>query len=174
MCRFLGDIPTILDNPEARWVVTARQLEETDIAGALLLSASMQWLDTQMQRERRGRRVRSNLHETDARLSHLFHELGVFGMKKTGAPSIIDKMRLRVLKIRKGLEADGRVAKKVVQEELTEVVGRSAPQNVKLVNGIIEALGNVREHAYDKSMFGHAWWVAAAYDKGKGVIHVAV
>ena len=159
---------------EAR--IRGQTIEQADVAGLLVLSATIQWLNDEGKRQRSGRRwkVRATADYMDQEVANLFHDFGVFGFELTKRPSYIEGLGHRALKVKQGRDTEGKVAAHLVTVDLLNLMGRKAPDQIRLVNAIIEAVTNVREHAYEGGLLGQTWWMAAAYDKPNERVHVAV
>ena len=139
---------------EAR--IRGQTIEQADVAGLLVLSATIQWLNDEGKRQRSGRRwkVRATADYMDQEVANLFHDFGVFGFELTKRPSYIEGLGHRALKVKQGRDTEGKVAAHLVTVDLLNLMGRKAPDQIRLVNAIIEAVTNVREHAYEGGLLG--------------------
>ena len=156
--------------------IRGQTIKQADVAGLLVLSATIQWLNDEGKRQRSGRRwkVRATAEHMDQEVANLFHDFGVFGFELTKRPSYIEGLGHRALKVKQGRDTEGKVPAHLVMVDLLNLMGRKAPDQMRLVNAIIEAVTNVREHAYEGGLPGQTWWMAAAYDKPNDRVHVAV
>ena len=156
--------------------IQGQTIEQADVAGLLVLSATLQWLNDEGKRQRSGRgwKVRATAEYMDQEVANLFHDFGVFGFELARRPSYIEGLGHRALKVKQGRDTEGKVPAHLVTVDLLNLMGRKAPEQMRLVNAIIEAVTNVREHAYEGGLRGQTWWIAAAYDKPNERVHVAV
>lgn len=110
--------------------IRGQTIEQADVAGLLVLSVTIQWLNDEGRRQRGGRRwkVRATAEHMDQEVANLFHDFGVFGFEFARRPSYIEGLGHRALKVKQGRDTEGKVPRRLVTVDLLNLMGRKTPE----------------------------------------------
>lgn len=120
-----------------------------------------------------------NDQDWDPTVREQFQELGLFTLVNVVRPHrpVSLGSPLSFVKFLSGQQLRKGVAKKLIGD-LRALCGQE-PEREYIYNALVEAIKNVRHHAYLFSNDGdipavHSWWAAGAYDAAAGVLQFAV
>lgn len=174
--RFLSDLDGLARPGVKHGGVSAMGLRSADVAGMLLLSARMQTLaDTgKYGRGKDGWSLKADWSTTPPSIARMLNDFGAYGFRRVGDGHTSTRDGIRVLRVRRGREAEGRTPRELVEVGIRKLTGDEAPDSKLLQMALTEAAINAREHGYGKDSLGQHWWMAASYNPETGLLHVAI
>jgi hypothetical protein len=148
--------------------------QEAGPAAALFVAAEM---DRSRVLTRRKIKLLDAIDWSPAVLDFMF-QLGLFGLLElvsTPKHSRIGGVLVRKMERHKGIAPE---AASNFRDGLAKMIGKALPHHLATYDAIMEAVANVKDHAYTKpnpdntSTIPDAWWVTASYEESKKLLQI--
>ena len=166
---FLNRVRQAISGIQHGLVIDLKDLKVISPAAALLLVAELdRWRETT--RTKRLNTVEAE--KWDPNVTMQLHQLGFFDLlgAEIDTSALPDSSQQAHIKFLRGHQSLGEAARKLRMS--IEDLGLTLSEPGALYDGLVEAMTNVRHHAYPSSRHQGRWWMSASVDKGTNQLTV--
>lgn len=160
--KFLRAVRACSRGLRGKIYVDMRTLQEVSPAGALLLVAEF---DRWREIAQHAKLNSVDVEHWNPTVKQRLFEMGFFRVLRAKPPSPADasaEQGVRFLEFQSGRQSEGAAAKRL--RESIEALGAPLADSDALYGGLVEAMTNVRQHAYKRTAQVKRWWMSASVD----------